>query len=209
MGDTHHQPAGQRPSKKPNAPSPDFIALLKEILGDILQTPEARKLMAGMTPVVLKAWAGESAWRKIISKTAGRTVSRGFAGTRAKGDGTVEALFEDPAFLHTLVEWVTTLCCGIANILDTGVRAITGMPPEDQTKFAAENLARVMQGRSGAVVTGGARFLSEIQKNDPEFFVRLLEPGFRQWVESVDFGELKEAVEVSAPGDARRRRHGQ
>ena len=42
--------------------------------------------------------------------------------------------------------------------------------------------------------------ISEIQQNDPEFLSRVLAPGIRKWVESVDFGELKEAVDGSAQG---------
>jgi hypothetical protein len=42
--------------------------------------------------------------------------------------------------------------------------------------------------------------LNDIHKTDPEFLARILEPGVTQWLESMDFGEIKEAVDNSGQG---------
>jgi hypothetical protein len=180
------------PAQGTGAGLPDVLA---EILERVLQTREARLLLAQAVPTLLKAWAGESGWRAIASKMAAGFLRKGFSRPFRNGERTIEKLFEDPVFLDRLAELTTAVFIGIEDRLICGAKTLERMPPADKKKFVTEKLAHLMQGKSGELMTRCARVMNDIQRNDPGFLSRLLAPGFAKWVESADFGELKEAVE--------------
>jgi hypothetical protein len=200
MNDQREQPAETSPVGQPQETDPGFSDLWNKLLERVLQTREARSLMADAVPLVLKTWAGESGWRRIGSKVVAGTLKKGFSGASGNGEEALEKLFEDPDFLESLVELMTGLFTGIEGVLITGAQTLEHMPPIDKKKLATEKLSCLMSGKTGDIVTRCARVINEIQQNDPEFLSRVLAPGVRRWVESVDFGELKEAVDGSAQG---------
>ena len=200
MNDLRDQPAETSPVGQPQGTGPGSNVLLNKILERLLQTREARLLLAEAVPVVLKTWAGGSGWRRFVSKIAAGTLKKGFSRPSENGEGAIETLFEDPDFLDALVELMTDLFAGIEDMLIIGVQTLECMPSDDKKKIAAEKISRLMHGKTGDMVTSCARVINDIQKNDPEFLSRVLAPGIRKWVASVDFGELKEAVDGSAQG---------
>lgn len=131
---------------------------------------------------------------------AAGTLKKGFSGSSGSGEEALEKLFEDPDFLDSLGELMTGLFTGIEDVLITGAQTLERLPPDDKKKFATEKLSRLMPGKTGDMVTNFARIINDIQQNDPEFLSRVLAPAIRKWVASVDFGEVKEAVDGSAQG---------
>lgn len=53
-------------------------------------------------------------------------------------------------------------------------------------------------GGSGGIITRACRIINDLHQKDPEFFTKALAPGFKTWVESVDFGEIREMVDNAA-----------
>lgn len=200
MNHQRYQPAGTSPAGQSQGTDPGANDLLKKILESVLKTREARSLLAEAIPVVLKIWAGESGWKRIVSKAAAGTLKKDFSGPSGNEEEAIEKLFEDPDFLDSLVEVMTEFFATIEDVLTTGVQTLERMHPDDKKKTATQILSRLMKGKSGDIVTRSTRMISEIQRNDPEFLSRVLEPGVRKWVASVDFGELKEAVDISGQG---------
>lgn len=188
------------PAGKPQGADPGSNELLNKILERVLKTREARSLLVEAVPVVLKIWVGGSGWRRLVSKVAAGTLKKGFSGASGSGEEAIKKLFEDPDFLDALVELITGLLTGIEDVLITGAQTLERMPSDDKKKIATEKISRLMHGNTGAMVTNCARVINDIHQNDPEFLSRVLAPGIRKWVASVDFGELKEAVDGSAQG---------
>jgi len=56
----------------------------------------------------------------------------------------------------------------------------------------------LVNGGSGGIITEACRIINGLHKQDPEFFTKALAPGFAAWVESVDFGEIREMVDTAA-----------
>ncbi len=200
MNDQRDQPAETSPVGQAHGTDPDFNVLLNKILERVLKTREARSLLAEVVPVVLKIWEGGSNWRRIVSKVAAGTLKKGFVGSSESGEEPIEKLFEDPDFLDALVELITGLFTGVEDVLITGAQTLAQMPPDDKKKIVTEKISRLVHGKTGDMVTNCARVINDIQQNDPEFLSRVLAPGIGKWVASVDFGELKEAVDGSAQG---------
>ena len=84
------------------------------------------------------------------------------------------------------------------NVMCAGGRGFEKLATKEKKKLIENLLSGSGQGRTGQCLTSFARALNDIHREDSEFFASILEPGFKHWVESVDFGELKEAVETSA-----------
>ena len=200
MSDPQNSFAETSPAGAQQDAKSGFNDSLNEILARVVQTREARSLLADTVPIVLKAWAGDSAWRKMVSKAATDSLKKGFSAHTGSRDETIQTLFEDPAFITQVAEFMTGLLAGIEDALSTGTTTLERMPSDEKKKLATQNLLSLVQGKTGDIVTRCARMIAEIQQNDPVFLARILEPGFRKFLESVDFGELKIAVEGSAQG---------
>lgn len=200
MNDQREQPAETLPAGQAHGTDPGFNVLLNKILERVLKTPEARSLLAEVIPVVLKTWEGGSSWRRIVSKVAAGTLKKGFVGSSGSGEESIETLFEDPDFLDALVELMTGLFTGIEDLLIAGAQTLEQMSPDDKKKIVTEKISCLVNGKTGDMVTNCARVINDIQQRDPEFLSRVLAPGIGKWVASVDFGELKEAVDGSTQG---------
>jgi hypothetical protein len=198
MKDRQHQTGVSLSDESPPTLAPGFSDSMKDILEKILQTREGRSLIADTIPVVLKAWAGNSGWRNAASKMAAGTLKNGFGEIPPDGHNAIEALFQDPVFLELLFETLSALSNSTADVLAVGVQTLERMPLEDKKKMASALISQLMNGKTGDILTRCFRVISDIQKNDPAFLTQLMTPGFETWVASVDFGEIKEAVDGSA-----------
>jgi hypothetical protein len=58
--------------------------------------------------------------------------------------------------------------------------------------------ADLVNGRTGGLITQACRIINDLHQKDPEFFTKAFAPGFTTWVESVDFGEIREMVDTAA-----------
>ncbi|MBW1894462.1 MAG: hypothetical protein JRI91_12320 [Deltaproteobacteria bacterium] len=53
-------------------------------------------------------------------------------------------------------------------------------------------------GNIGKLVTIAARMLTKIHESNPDFLARTFEPGFKKFIEGIDFGELRDLMDGSA-----------
>ncbi|MDA8402763.1 MAG: hypothetical protein M0Z56_00990 [Desulfobacteraceae bacterium] len=58
--------------------------------------------------------------------------------------------------------------------------------------------SNLINGGTGGMITQACRIINDLHQQDPEFFTKALAPGFKSWVESVDFGEIREMVDTAA-----------
>lgn len=169
---------------------------LAAICRDILHTREARRLMTTVFPEFLNVWAGTSRWKKNVSKLARHVVNDQISGPgNGSGKNEIQLLFEDHIFLTNLAEQMPELVSILLDALCACGRKLETLPVDEKTRMLADLLAGADQGRTGALLTSGARMLNDIHNNDPEFLANTLGPGIERWLESTDFGEFKESVE--------------
>jgi hypothetical protein len=103
-------------------------------------------------------------------------------------------------FINNLALQLPGIVNGIFDALAAGVRSIEGLPAEEKKKLFEDVLLHTGQGRSGEMLTRCARMLVDIHTVDPELMAHTLAPGINKWLESMDFAELKEALEDSQQG---------
>lgn len=175
-------------------------AAYADIVRQVLTTREVRQLLGALIPEVLNVWAKGSPFKTFVSRIAGKNLKQGLS----HPDILLQAedlhrLFEDPDFVERtaalLPEAINTFTRALTNALET----VESLPTQDKKKILGDLVSGIAGGGSGDIITRGARILNDIHQSDPEFFTRLLAPGFSNWVESVDFGEIREALENAGP----------
>lgn len=169
------------------------------VLQKVLNTREVRQFLAAVLPGVLTVYAGKSRFRKVVSRMAGRHLSKNLSPAKDAGESpAMETLFEDETVVREAARVLPELANAFLGVADAAAATVEGLEA-DEKKALFENLVSAMvRGESGVLITRGCRIVNDIHARDSEFFTRVLAPGFRKWVESVDFGELKEAVDNSS-----------
>ncbi len=169
----------------------------------LLHTREVRRLLGSILPEVLNVYAGQSRVRRFAARVAGKHLSRSLS---RPGDvfqeREIEKLLADEAFIREVVRFLPEMADSLLNLAATAAATIDGIETGAKKELLGDLVARMSSGQTGGLITRGCRIVNDIHTDDPEFFTRVLEPGLRKWIESVDFGELKEAVDHSA-GDVR------
>jgi hypothetical protein len=171
---------------------------LPAILHDMLQTREVRESLISVVSEFLHVWAGKSWWKKMASKMGAGVVKNQLSQPEdvfAKKD--IERLFESEQFMGHISELLPEVTNSVLEALVAGGRNLEGLSADRKRELFSDILTGTGKGYTGELLTSCARVLNHIHKDDPEFFARTLEPGFKEWIEAMDFGELKEAVENS------------
>ncbi len=173
------------------------------VVRKLLHTREVRNLLAGVLPEVLDVYAGKNRIRKFFSRITGRHLARSLS--RAEDvyeDREIEKLLKDETFLREAAHFLPEITGAFLEMAGTVATTIDDLETGAKKDLLGALISRMSSGRTGDLITRGCRIVNDIHKDDPEFFTRILEPGFRKWIGSVDFGELKEALDHSA-GDIR------
>ena len=181
--------------------APESDEALNAVLRAAFQTREVRQLLITVASEFLNVWAERSWWKKPLSKMAGFAVDKqlsrpedGLANTEVAG------LFENEAFIKHIVQQLPGIFNGVMDAAHAGASSIERLSAEEKQQLFEDLLSRVGNGKTAALLTSCARVLVDIHAADPEFLARTLEPGINRWFESMDFGELKEAVDDSRQG---------
>ena len=193
MNDTLSQtkngnPPAVRPGERKN--------VLESVLKDILATKEARQAIIGFVPLLLETWSGDSKIKTQVSKITSSIVKNQLSRPEDRHHkNEIIALFEDENFVNNL----TCLLPGLVNDLTDALSGINLGENGAAKDLLHTLLTETGKGRTGSVLTSMVRLVSHIHKTDPQFFTSTLEPGIQKWIQSVDFAELKEAVDGSGP----------
>lgn len=169
------------------------------VVRKLLHTREVRQLLGNILPEVLDVYAGKSRIRKFFARMAGRHVSRSlWRAEDVSKNREIEKLLEDETFIREAAYFLPEMTNAFLELAGTAADTIGGLETGAKKDLLGEMISRMAAGRTGSLITRGCQIVNDIHKDDPEFFTRILEPGFRKWVASVDFGELKEAMDNSS-----------
>ena len=165
----------------------------------LLATREIRQSLAAVLPDVLAVVAGDKKIKKFILKMVGRYLEKSLS----RPDDVLENpelqyLFKDGHFIRDITGPLPELVNGLFDLVNTAAQTIEQMETGEKKELFGDLAARLATGQTGTLITRGCRILNDIHKDDPEFFARTLAPGFKNWIETIDFGELKEMVDHSA-----------
>ena len=162
----------------------------------ILETREVRQALANILPDMLNVIAGDSRFKRVIMKMVGKFLNKSLS--RPKDIFEVEELaplFDDPQFIRHIAEPMPDLINGLFDLITAAVETIEHLDTDDKKEIFGDLVSKISTGQTGAIITRTCRIINDLHGSDPEFFTKALAPGFEKWIESVDFGELKEMVD--------------
>ena len=168
-------------------------------LAKILHTREVRQTLSNILPDILNVLAKDSRIGKFFMKMMGKLLERLLSRPHdIFEEKELSLLFEDDEFIRNIGEPLPDMINGLFDIIVSLTKTIEKMPAAEKKEVFGDVIAKIATGQTGEIITRGCRIINDLHKDDPEFFANALEPGFQKWVESVDFGEIREMFDNSA-----------
>ncbi len=166
----------------------------------LLKTREVRQALAKILPDLLHVFAGDSRnrFKQVVFKITGSFLTKSLA----RPEDVFEApelapLFDDPGFVKHLAEPLPELINGLFDLVSAAAQTIENLDAGDKKEILKNLTAGLSTGQTGTLITRACRIINDLHQSEPEFFTTALAPGFQKWIESIDFGELKEMVDNS------------
>ncbi|MFP4444899.1 MAG: hypothetical protein ACLFPD_01460 [Desulfosudaceae bacterium] len=184
-------------------------ATARTLLQQVATTRESRQLLAALLPDLLQVWAqsgtgagmARHAARKGIAGLAGNSVRNAFLDRQGLEEAApLKDLAADPDFIQAVAAETGAFLDQAAAILTAALTAIEKLETTQKKELLRALLGELLSGRGAPAITALCRSINEIHQEDPAFLARTLEPGFRNWVSGLDFGEIKEMLDSSAEG---------
>ena len=181
-------------------------ASAKELLHQLAATRESRQLLADLIPELLQVWAdsgtgagmARSTARKSIAGLAGNSVKNAFLDQQGLAEATpLKDLAAEPDFFQAAAGQTGTALDAIFATLTESLAGMDALETRQKKELFGLLLTELLSGRGAPLLTAVSRTLTEIHREDAAFLARTLEPCFRRWVEGLDFGEVKEAMDSS------------
>ena len=166
-------PAKQKIQEKTARSQP---ALLDELARAFVHTNEFKTIVRSVVPEVASQWAGKNPLKKMAAGLAAKSIQKSFD--------------PDTVKLPSLVN-------AILGVLDNALQEAHAFPDEEKSRLAASLTAGIDAGIIGSIITRMAVLVNNAHAEEPVFISDNGRKNFRRFIEAVDFGEIKEAVDGS------------
>ncbi|MFZ5564683.1 MAG: hypothetical protein ACOZBW_11580 [Thermodesulfobacteriota bacterium] len=177
-----------------------------DILRQIADTREMRTLVATLMPELLRVWAESGTGpvrtgaRKMVAGIAGGDIQNAMLDKTAMGRAPhIHDLAADDRFMETLSARLGAATDAFLSVAVDTARTIESLDTDRKKEMVRHLIGHMSTGKSAELLTICLRTANDTHKNDPEFLSRVIAPAFEKWVRAMDFGELKEFFESSAP----------
>lgn len=173
------------------------LEALGRVIEAAVRSKEGSELIGMLVPALLNAWAGNSGIKTFMAARARRSIEKSLVSGDEDGRRRLSEIAAEPGFAKDALglapdtlNLITGLIAGIA-------RGLAELPA-DEKRTAVENIfARTDMSMPAGALAACAEMVHEINTADGDFFPERLRPLFRAWIESMDFGALRDAVESS------------
>lgn len=170
--------------------------LLSALIIEIVRTRELRELMGNIAPELVRLWAGGSFFKKTMAGQISRTLENGLKNEKElqAADG-LPSLFGNPDFMKNAAEEMSGLINGLIDTAGTIAGYLESLPVEERMQHITGLVSDIKIAGAGRLVTAFARLINQMYPDNPHLLATTLKPVIRQWIESTDFGELRETLE--------------
>lgn len=176
----------------------DIGKLLYIVFSRAAKTEEFRQACYSLVTEIAYIWAKDSGLKRTVSRGIEKSLRKGLLKTQdVSYPRNFVDLFEDPEFIKVVSTFLPA-------ILDKGLE-ISNVFSKTIEKLSAEEKGRLFQSqisdkdisRTGELFTSMLRIVNDIHGQKPVFYADKTQIVFKKFIESIDFGELKEALDGS------------
>lgn len=151
-------------------------AFLDDLARAFVHTAEFKTVMRSVVPEVASQWAGKNPAKKMVAGIIDKNIQKSFA---------PEAV-ESPSLINAIL-----------GVLDNALKEAGTLTDEERSRLTATLTGGIDAGIIGSIITRMAVLVNSAHAADPVFISENARGNFRRFIESVDFGEIKEAVDGS------------
>ncbi|MBI9077308.1 MAG: hypothetical protein JEZ02_18010 [Desulfatibacillum sp.] len=169
---------------------------MEKLVEKLLQTKEFKDMTGMLMPEVLKAWAGDSGLRKIISKQIAKTLGKSLL-SKVNGDTPPVNIWED-------LELAGLLMAKVPALLNTGIKgtggiskALDNLPDEQKQAFIGQALQAIDSASLGETLATFIRIVNEVHETNPTFVSEQIQAPFQKLVENLDFADVEDVIKHS------------
>jgi hypothetical protein len=168
----------------------------------ILQTQEVRQLLNQILPDILGVFTKDTQTSKFIMKHVGKFLVNQTGHPNGATDlKDLQDLLHDEKFIADmgapLPGAVDSILDSILDIIGILMKSFKEMPEADRVKTLKDVISKISTGKTGTMLTELCVLVNDMHKTDPTFLTESIEPAFKKWIESVDFGEIRELFDTS------------
>lgn len=179
----------ETPGKNENDP-------VARLLSEIINTREIRTIIAKAIPEVLNAWAGDHFTKKIATRAIGKNIKSGLSRPEdILGQNELAEWFGHPDRIHDIAELLPGILDIFSDIANEFGKGVESLPSLEKQKVLGRLISGIFTGRTGKVITTWAKVISSSQTDSSGFVKEIIAPGFTNWIENTDFGELKDLLD--------------
>lgn len=193
-----NQPASHtRPSTAPNQGQ----ALKKEkrdlqfLFEALLKTKESRTLLAQLCQTLFAVWGNNKGLGRKMATLLGERIGQGFETNLHQ----TPSLQNEQLLLKILSKIIVYLGPSLDRLLLTLSTQLEELSVEGQKNLLKEIIPSLYSGNSAQLANKILKILNVIHEQDPLFLSQVLRPGVQNWLQELDFGELKETIEKIRP----------
>ncbi len=151
-------------------------AFLDNLARSFVRTAEFKTIMRSVVPEVASQWAGKNPVKKMVAGIIDKNIQKSFA----------REAVESPSLINAIL-----------GVLDSALKEAITLPDEEKLRLAATLAGRIDAGIIGSIITRMVVLVNNVHAAAPVFISENVRGNFRRFIESVDFGEIKEAVDGS------------
>jgi hypothetical protein len=166
-------PAKQKRQDKSARQQPAF---LDDLVRAFVHTAEFKTILRSAVPEVASQWAGKNPLKKMAAGIIARNIQKSFTPQDV----------EPPSLINAIL-----------GVLDNALREASTLPGEERSRLTATLTGEIDAGIIGSIITRMAALINTVHTSEPVFISENARGNFRRFIESVDFGEIKEAVDGS------------
>ncbi len=166
-------PNKQKKQEETARPQPAF---LDDLVRAFVHTSEFKTIMRSAVPEVASQWAGKNPVKKMAAAIAAKSIQKSFT----------QGAEEPPSLINAIL-----------GVLDNALKEVGTLPDEERSRLTATLTGGIDAGIIGSIITRMAVLINTVHATEPVFISENARENFRRFIESVDFGEIKEAVDGS------------
>ena len=187
------------PHTKMPPPDDEYGQFLSMMVKELASTAEFRAVATGLARRLLADWSAQDPFNRLVAGRVEKLIIKGLA-TLAEQQTETPDHWKDPEMAAAMAQGMAKDVPLLINaIIGTAVRLSEGrqhLPPECRREIFQRTLKGIDTGLLGRWLTLQIRSFSDLTA-DPEGFAEALEHPIRNLIASLDFGELKEAMDGS------------
>ena len=180
-------------------PDDEYGQFLSMMVKELASKAEFRAVATGIARRLLTDWSAHDPFNRLVARRIEKWIIKGLA-TLAEQHTETPDHWKDPEMVATMSQGMAKDVPLLINaILGTAVRLSEGrqhLPPECRREIFQNTLKGIDTGLLGRWLTLQIRSLCDLTAN-PEGFADTLEQPIRNLIATLDFGELKEAMDGS------------